>query len=217
MKVCIFVFLLVFTKCFFASTAFALRPPDRIAALKCPRTGGSRTANDLITYRFGALAGHNSSTVRNEVTSAQDDVRRFAAGVAAQVIWPNGFVLQPEVLYSQKGTYFGGGTVKFNIDYIELPVKFMYRIQLTHIKPFGFVAPYGAYLINAEQDGANQTSEHLSDQVAKYDYGLGVGAGFDIWFFQLSFRYSWGFARVLPEETESSRNRTFNVSLGLFF
>ncbi|MBC7364539.1 MAG: PorT family protein, partial [Candidatus Aminicenantes bacterium] len=58
----------------------------------------------------------------------------LVGGVFAEVGLAKGFSLQPEVLYIQKGAKISvsegeiTGTVKFNVDYIEIPVLLKYNL-----------------------------------------------------------------------------------------
>ena len=137
-------------------------------------------------------------------------------GVALQVVWPKGFALQPEVLYSQKGCMFAGSGLRYDIDYVEVPLKVMYRLHMAQVKPFGFVAPYGAYAIRLAENGNRTSNDVFSNQIQKWDYGVGAGAGFDVWKIQLSFKYTWGFAQV-AKETFTIRNKVFTISAGFLF
>jgi hypothetical protein len=183
----------------------------------CTKSRAKYTVVDLIDYRFGVIGGQNVSTIKsNSSASMQDVLTGYMGGVAAQVIWPKGLVLQPEILYSRKGCIFTGNSVQYNIDYLEIPVKAMYRWPVTYIKPFAFVAPYWAYALKMTEIGDLISDDTLSNQINKFDYGIGAGAGFDVWKVQISFRYSWGFAQVLNEAFKV-HNNTFTASVGIFF
>ena len=172
------------------------------------------TAADQIEYRYGIVAGQNIATIKTSGSSSQDVVTGWMAGLAMQVVWPQGFAVQPEVLYSQKGCITEDPRVQYDMDYIEVPVKLMYRLYLADIKPFAFVAPYAAYAIDISPKG-DDNSNYL-DQINKFDAGIGAGAGFDIWNAQLSFRYSWGFTSVL-NDLSPLRNKVFTISVGVLF
>ena len=174
------------------------------------------TTTDLIEYRYGIVAGQNIATIKSKNSSSQDIVTGWVGGLAFQVVWPKGFAVQPEVLYSQKGCTFSGSGYKYDIDYIEVPVKVMYRLHMAEVKPFVFAAPYGAYAIRIAENGNVSSNEVFSNQINKLDFGIGAGAGFDVWKIQLSFKYSWGFAQV-ANDTFAIRNKVFTVSAGLFF
>ena len=185
------------------------------AKTSCTITRGKFTATDLIEYRYGIVGGQNIATIKSEKGTSQDIIPGWVGGIAAQIVWPKGFALQPEVLYSQKGATFSGSGLKYDIDYIEVPVKAMYRLHMAEVKPFVFAAPYGAYAIKIAENGNVGSNDGLNE-IYKWDYGIGAGAGFDVWKIQLSFKYSWGFAQV-ANETFPIRNKVFTVSAGVFF
>lgn len=182
----------------------------------CTIFRGKNTGSDQIEYHLGVVAGQNMSTIKSKRGDSQDIINGFMGGAAFQVVWPKGFTLQPEVLYSQKGCMFIGSGLQYGVDYVELPVKFMYRLHLAEVKPFAFVAPYGAYAIRLTEKGNMSSDDTYSNQIKRPDYGISVGAGFDIWKIQLSFKYSWGFAPVL-NETFTIRNKVFTIAAGFFF
>ena len=182
----------------------------------CTVFRGKYTTSDLIEYNYGIIVGENIATIDSKKGSSQDVITGLMAGVALQVVWPKGFAIQPEVLYSKKGCMFAGSGLRYDIDYLEVPIKFMYRLHMAQVKPFGFVAPYGAYAIRLTENGNMTSDDTFSSQIHKWDYGVGAGAGFDIWKIQLSFKYSWGFAQV-ANETFVIRNKVFTVSAGFLF
>jgi len=182
----------------------------------CAISRAKYASSDLIVYNFGVVAGQNISTIKSQNDAIMDIVPGIMGGVAAQIIWPKGFTLQPEILYSQKGCVFSGSGLTYKIDYVEVPVKVMYRLNIAYIKPFAFAAPYGAYAINFSEVGDISGDDTFSNLIKKWDFGVGAGAGFDVWKLQVAFRYSWGFAQVV-QETFNIRNKVFTASAGLFF
>lgn len=182
----------------------------------CTSFRGKFTVSDQIEYHFGAVAGQNMATIKSQKGDSQDVITGFMGGLAFQVIWPKGFTIQPEVLYSQKGCVFIGKGLQYGVDYVEVPVKFMYRLHMAEVKPFAFVAPYGAYAIRLTEKGNMTSDDTYSNQIKRPDYGIGAGAGFDVWKIQLSFKYSWGFAPVL-DETFTVRNKVFTIAAGFLF
>ena len=176
--------------------------------------GVKNTAADQIEYHYGIIAGQNIATIKTPGTNSQDVITGWMAGLAMQVVWPQGFAVQPEILYSQKGCITDDPRMQYGMDYIEVPVKIKYRLYLADIKPFAFVSPYVAYAIKITPQ-VDSNKDDL-DQIKKFDAGIGAGAGFDIWNVQLSFKYSWGFTSVLNELTPI-RNKVFTISLGYLF
>ncbi len=182
----------------------------------CTIFRGKFTTSDQMEYHLGIVAGENIATIKSQKGASQDVITGLMGGLAFQVIWPKGFALQPEVLYSQKGCMFVGSGLRYDIDYIEVPVKVMYRLHMAQVKPFAFVAPYGAYAIRLSENGNMTSDDTFSSQINKWDYGIGAGAGFDVWKIQLSFKYTWGFAQVV-NETFTIRNKVFTISAGFLF
>ena len=195
-------------------------PPKRLrlgnSNTSCAIPRGKSSASDLLEYRFGIVAGQNISNIKTDNESVMDIIPGVMAGVAAQIIWPMGFTIQPEILYSKKGSMFSGSGLRYKIDYVEIPVKVKYRLNVAFVKPFAFVAPYGAYALGLTEEGEVHGDDTFSNLVKKWDYGVGAGAGFDVWRIQLSFKYSWGFAQII-QETFTIRNKVFTLSAGVFF
>ena len=195
-------------------------PPKRMrisnSKTSCGISRAKYTSSDLLEYRFGIVAGQNVSTIKAKNEAMIDILPGVMAGVAAQIIWPMGFTLQPEVLYSKKGGMFSGSGLRYKIDYVEVPIRAMYRLNVAFVKPFAFVAPYGAYALGLTEEGEIYSDDTFSPLVKKFDYGVGAGAGFDVWRIQITFKYSWGFAQLV-EETFNIRNKVFTAQVGVFF
>jgi len=177
---------------------------------------GKYTTSDRIEYNLGIMAGQNSATIKSQKSNSQDIITGMIGGAAMQIVWPKGFVIQPEILYSQKGCLFSGSGLSYDIDYIEIPVKAMYRIHMAEVKPFFFAAPYGAYAIKSTENGERPNDDTFTNEINKMDFGIAAGAGFDVWKIQLAFKYSWGFGQV-AKETYPIRNNVFTVSAAFFF
>ena len=177
---------------------------------------GKYTGSDQIEYRYGVVAGQNIATIKSAKGDSQDIITGLMGGVAMQAIWPKGLVLQPEILYSQKGCIFTGNPLRYDMDYLEIPVKVMYRLHLADVKPFAFVAPYGAYAIRLTENGERISDDIYSTKINRLDFGIGAGAGFDVWKIQLSFKYTWGITPVL-DDVFTVRNKVLTFSAGFFF
>ena len=176
---------------------------------------GKYTRSDLVEYRFGVIAGQNTATIKSKNGESQDIIRGLMGGAVAQIVWPKGFAIQPELLYSQKGCVFTGSGLGYDIDYLEIPVKAMYRLHMAELKPFVFAGPYGAYAIKIAEYGERSNSA-FTNEINKMDFGLAAGAGFDVWKVQLSIKYSWGLGQV-AKETYPIRNNVFTISAAFFF
>ena len=193
------------------------KKPKSKSKTSCTVLRGKVTQSDQVEYHIGLVAGRNVATIKTKDNSGQEHITGLMAGVSFRAIWPKGFVLQPEILYSQKGCVFVGHGINYGIDYLEVPVMAMYRLHLADIKPFVFVAPYGAYAIKISEKDFITGDDTFSDQINKYDFGFGIGGGLDVWRAQVSLRYSYGFAQIVKDETHPIRNNVFTVAASFFF
>ncbi len=207
------VFFTLFFLFFLTDNICAKKPQSKTS---CTISRGKFTASNLVEYNYGLKIGENIATIKSKSGESQDIITGITGGLVLRVVWPKGFAIQPEFLYSRKGCLFAGSGVKYDIDYAEVPVCFMYRLHMAEVKPFAFIAPYGAYAIKLSENGGVTADDTYSNQINKWDYGIGAGAGFDVWKIQLSFKYSWGFAKVV-EETLTVRNKVFTISAGFLF
>lgn len=144
----------------------------------------------------------------------------FNAGVLYRVKLPMGFALQPELLYIQKGSavsYASSESYDFKMHYMQLPINVQWGIDLMLFRPFLMVSPYIGYIV-----GKGGEYDLLKwDDVNRFEYGLGLGAGIDIWRFQLTGRYCWDLGKVIDFKdigfNISGKNKGFELSLALIF
>jgi hypothetical protein len=116
-----------------------------------------------------------------------------------------GFALQLETVYNRKG---GNG---LQCDYVDVPLCVMYRLTLRHSAPIIFAAPYYSFL--DRKRALYPEVENFS--VASRDYGVKVGGGVELQFFQLTAAYTIGMSKLAS--AAESYNRGLEVSLGFFF
>jgi hypothetical protein len=215
MKQTIYIVTVVICAVLFAVRDADAKPKPR-SKTSCTIARGKFTASDLVEYHYGLRFGQNIATIKSQQGDSQDVITGLMGGLVLQVVWPKGFVVQPELLYSRKGCIFTGSGLKYDIDYLEVPINLMYRIHMAEVKPFAIVSPYAAYALRLTENGNMTSDDTYSGQIQKFDYGIGAGAGFDIWKIQLSFKYNWGFAKVL-EEQFVVRNKVFTISAAFLF
>ncbi len=137
----------------------------------------------------------------------------FHAGIGAQFKIPKtGFSFQPEALYSRVRTNFIGPITQdsydFQIDYVNVPLNLQWGIDLTVIRPFIFAAPYISYAI-----GKGELLENVEwDNFNRFDYGVGLGAGIEIWKVQISGKYNWGFGKPFNENGIDINSEDWNLN-----
>jgi hypothetical protein len=166
------------------------------------------------TLAFGFKAGLNVSSI-TETPEAWNPNKSFKPGVVAGAVmvyeFDNGFGVQPELLYSQKGvsTSLYEGFVDVDLDlflsYIELPLLAKYTFPLKgSFKPNVFAGPSIAYTLSSELEAAAgifSAGVDFSSMTHVSDFGIVLGAGFG-WavgdgVLTFDARYTRGFTNVI--------------------
>ena len=154
----------------------------------------------------------------------------FCAGGFITFKVANIVAIQPEVLYTQKGTKregeYMGGTWKdtYNYNYLEIPVllKVIMPVQ-GMIKPHLFVGPYFAYNLTAklkmEYNGSFDEID-FDEYVKNTDFGAVFGGGIDFGLpagkIVFDARYSLGLTTI-DEVVFDIKNNAFSFMLGYAF
>lgn len=189
--------------------------------------------------RFGVKGGLNITNyvLDDEKIDDNDAKYGFNAGIYLRLPVAGFISLQPELLYTQKGSkiemtkYRVVINTKSSTDYIELPVLLDFAVfDALHVQ----VGPYFSYLINKEAITSNSSNNSIINQVKEefkkvklneLDYGLAFGASFVSRRLVLSLRYNHGLQTLGKENIVLGDRSTFPdvkhsaiyLSLGLSF
>jgi hypothetical protein len=184
------------------------------------------------TPEFGIKGGINFSNMYTDDVDDENVLTSFNAGVYSNFPVTSFISIQPELLYSRKGSElvynnaFATGTAKFRLDYVELPV--LLKLNLT--KNLNVHAgPYFAYLVNAKVTNETQNgtfdfeNNYDTNDFQKFDTGISAGIGLDFDATHIGLRYNYGFTPVGKERTIGGSTYTIpdgknsNLSLYLAF
>lgn len=113
------------------------------------------------------------------------------AGIGYQTGSFIGFSFQPEILF-QHGGMDGNSSEKIRYNNLELVGNVQWGIDLLLLRPFIFAAPFVSYNLSDIKSILN---------LNKWDYGIGVGLGLDIWKLQLTAKYNWAFGGIVDWKT----------------
>lgn len=166
--------------------------------------------------RLGVTAGANFTSMQN---IDQSSATGYFVGGTAQFKLPLGLSIQPSLLYSAKVSEVGStalNTLKMNVGYLELPVSVQWGPDLLVFRPFLDVTPYVGYALHSNIktvvddvdlgfDNLNNIKDTAMEDVKKgfqnmvndLEYGLGLGAGLEVWKFQVICRYNWNFGPLV--------------------
>lgn len=131
--------------------------------------------------------------------------------------------LQPELLYTQRGSKYnaGGADTSIKIGYVDVPVLVVVRPPAAGLKPYALAGPVFSYRadcsVEAAAEGVSVSAGCDDDDFKKTDVGLalGAGVGFPLGMGTLLFdgRYGLGLTK-LAEGDEDVKNRGFAFSIG---
>lgn len=165
---------------------------------------------------FGIRGGVNFANL-NDVDDRPDSRTGLMAGIYTNFLIPNSpVVIQPEVLYTQKGYEVGDNAVK--LDYIEVPVlaKFNF-ITDGSVTPNVYFGPYLGINVSAEADTDPFGGDvDIDDAVNTTDFGVVVGGGVNFGRIDLGVRYGAGLTEVFDEGGEG-KNGVFSITAGVGF
>jgi hypothetical protein len=198
--------------------------------------------------KFGVKAGLNFNTLTDVTQGGSTDEiwnsqTGYHVGLAVQFKVPFlGLAVQPELLYNTvksspttpsltqiNNPLYNGGVMsqptvllvdEIQRDYITLPVNLQFGIDLVLLRPFVVVCPYIQYAI---QTGARLENQPIDD-INRFDYGLGLGAGLDLWKLQIMGKYNWGLGKLKSannttwnEKYENAKFQGFQLSVAFLF
>jgi hypothetical protein len=150
---------------------------------------GSLQAN---AQKFGVVGGATFSSLSGIENSSKTG---WNAGATVQFKLPLGFSIQPSLMYNAKASNLDLliGNAGLNVGYLELPVSLQWGPDLLVFRPFADVSPYVGYAM-----GGNSTDVH------RFEYGLGVGGGIEVWRLQITCKYNWNFGPLFGAKLPAS-------------
>ena len=160
------------------------------------------SAQRFTSSHVGLMGGFTSSATKIKDVDTKS-VSLYHIGLTAQFPVGGGFAIQPSVLYQVKGAAAddlgkltaGDAAKSFEtkVGYLEVPVQLQWGPDLLAFRPYVFAEPFVGYRISP---GKKDKAKELKDELKKVEYGLGLGAGIDVWRLQLSVKYFWNFGKI---------------------
>lgn len=187
---------------------------------------------------FGVRAGMNFGTTNVKEINV-GSAASYQLGVAYNLDLPFGLSIQPALQYNVKGANLGVDTgildkelttEKLSVGYLELMASVQWGLDLIAIRPFLDVSPFVGYAINGKFGDVKDLWGEGG--INRLEYGIGIGAGLDIWKFQAICRYTWNLGNLMNtvdavedgfnmiEKYKTLKNANFGgvtVSLAYFF
>lgn len=155
----------------------------------------------------GIKGGLTMSNLYIDRDNLDDENARFGfhAGLFSQIMYLETFGIQPEILYSAKGTKatYGGlinQTVNFYLNYLEVPIFLVLRpLEILEFQ----AGPYLGLLLNSEikYSGNIEGYDEISrDNFKTLDYGIGAGVALNLGNLQAGVRYNIGLQQLADSD-----------------
>lgn len=165
---------------------------------------------------YGVIGGATFSTTSIKEIN-KGTMTQYHAGATLRVKLPVGFSIQPSLLYQVKGatmdlSMFEGD---MTISFVELPISLQWGPDLLLFRPFLDVTPFVGYALSNKFKTEGLVIKNDWDDINRWEYGVGVGVGLDIWKFQVIARYNWNLGSLSKPDTNmnfgefASQNLTF--------
>ena len=159
--------------------------------------------------KYGVKGGLNSSTLSG--ADGAKSIIGLNLGGFVEFKVSDKFSVQPELLYSMQGAKSDFGTL--NMNYINIPVMAKYAVA----DKFNLQAgPQIGFLMSAKFDSVD-----VKDSMKSMDFGVNLGAGYDITEkMSLDLRYNLGLAQTQKELAAGEtavKNSVIQLSFGYKF
>jgi hypothetical protein len=171
--------------------------------------------------KFGVKGGLNFMNISGNQGSGTGKVG-FHVGGLVEFKLSEKFAIQPELLYSTKGTKqnFYGIELKTNLSYIDLPIMAKFFVTKGLSLEAG---PQIGYLVSESGVSSSELAVYQPGYYKKMDYGMNLGAGYVLesgLMFQM--RYYIGLADISKIDPYSNidtkdHNNGFQLSVGYQF
>jgi len=164
-------------------------------------------------FQFGAKGGLNFATITGSDAVDVSTRVNVNLGVYARLPLAEKISLQPELVYSNQGASYNGGSIAYN--YLNIPVLLRFYAG----SGFSiFTGPQVGFLLGAHQK-SNGNSINIKDLYNSGDFAWAVGMAYKIPATRLGIdaRYNFGIANIEDRErtrsTGSVRNSVFQLGV----
>ena len=176
--------------------------------------------------KYGVVGGATFSSLHGLENSSKTG---WNVGGTVQFKLPLGFSIQPSLVYNSKAAELKSsvGSTGLSVGYLELPVSFQWGPDLLIFRPFIDVSPYVGYALTSKASVETMVSSPLKwdmSSIQKFECGLGLGGGIEVWRLQVTCRYNWNFGALVNADSgfqpikEAFGERNFGgVTLSLAF
>ena len=162
---------------------------------------------------FGIKAGASlTNFTGSDVENASNKIG-FHGGLVANLAFSDVLSIQPEVLYSMKGTQEkANSSNKVNLNYIDVPVMLQYNADGLFFE----AGPQVGFIASAKNNDVD-----IKEGIRSVDFGYAVGLGYKVESGPMvGLRYNGGISDIVKDKYGSDgalRNSAFQLYVGYMF
>ena len=150
-------------------------------------------------HNYGVVGGFTFSELNGKNVN-RGMMTQYHAGLTYKLSLPLGFAVQPSVLYQVRGAKTKDAlrqSFDMSVGYVEIPVSLQWGPDLLLFRPFLDVTPFVGFAVNNKfSSSVSGIRKNVWDAMSRWEYGLGLGVGLEIWKFQVVGRYNWNFGKL---------------------
>ena len=138
-------------------------------------------------------------------------------GAIGEMDFSENFTFQPGLLFSMKGCK--ASDEKLALNYIDIPLNFLYKVDAGDMKIFGQAGPYLGYALSGKVEDEDIEFGSEDGQMKRLDYGIGIGAGVQFGNIQASLSYNFGLNNLISggDSDNSIKNNVLGISVAYLF
>jgi hypothetical protein len=190
------------------------------------------TTKSFAQVKYGVKAGLNLANISEKSSLGSENEGKtskigFHFGGTAEFPASEAVSVQTGLLFSSKGYKISleGASGSMNVNYLEIPINTIYKIEIGSSKLCLSAGPYLAYAVSgsAKYGGIEVDVNIGSDDDDDYkalDYGLNIGAGVELNDkITIGLQYGIGLANISSYTGygSSAKNNVFGISVGYMF
>ncbi len=173
-------------------------------------------ANASAQFNYGVIGGATFSSAKPNDWKLTKDTQ-YHVGATFKLSLPLGFAVQPSVMYQVKGTNVpssaeGVASFDYTAGYLEVPVSVQWGPDLLIMRPYFECVPFFGYALNNKYKGDGSVKNDWTG-LNRWEYGVGLGAGVEVWHFQISARYNWNFGTLFDAKNEITDASSFAAKM----
>lgn len=163
-------------------------------------------------FNYGVIGGATFSSARPSEWKPTKETT-YHVGATFKLSLPLGFAVQPSLVYQVKGTgvparYDDEKSFEYAAGYLEIPVSLQWGPDLLIMRPYFECVPFFGYALNNRFRGDDSVKNDWTG-LSRWEYGVGLGAGLEVWHLQISARYNWDFGTLFDSKAEISDAGSF--------